>query len=131
MLSPKIDLTERWDFSGGVEDSLMDSEVPEDVYDGLMTTEQYDRLCRWESIFGKRRHENQKRHIFPVMLSRYSTKCTCCGKELRAPWMRFSNNGLCQDCEKESRYNSRIPWKSNLVSVGRFDDKGYRLFNSK
>lgn len=130
MLSPKIDLTEQRDFSGGV-GSFTDSEVPEDVYDGLMTCEQYDRLCRWESIFGKRRHENQKRRIFPVILSRYNTKCTCCGKELRAPWMRFSNNGLCQDCEKESRYNSRIPWKSNIVSVGHFNDKGYRLFNSK
>ena len=130
MLSTKIDLTERQDFSSGF-GGFVDFEVSEDVYDGLMTSEQYKSLCIWESIFGKRRHENRKRHIFPVKLSRYNTKCARCRKELRIPWMR--QHGLCQDCaEKESQYNSRIPWKSNIVSAGRFfDDKGYRLFNSK
>lgn len=131
MLLPiRIDLTENGDFSGGsltADVNGMDTEIPDEVHDGNMTLEQYDRLCRWEELFGKRRHENGKRRIFPKVLYSYRTYCYDCGKELRLPWAR-AYRGLCKECFDKSPYVKNIPWKMEVVNR---DSKGYRLFNSR
>ena len=95
-MNSKIDLTERGDFR---ETSYITSLVDFPT-DGSMTFDQYQTLRRLESIFGKRRHDDNRFIIFGITSFIEDRECHCdrCGKELRIPWRR-PNSGLCQECE--------------------------------
>jgi hypothetical protein len=122
MLSTKIDLTERNDFSRG-DGQLMGYPVPPEVYYGEMTIEQFSRLHRWEGIFGKMHHDSEYYDVFFQKLPFYK-KATCyrCGKEIKIPW-KF-HTGICEKCRNEKE----IPWRERFRASSNTD---YDLFNSK
>ena len=142
MLPSNIDLTERADFG---RHSLIIMEIPDDLDSGNnMTTDEYDSLIRWESIFGKRRHINRKWNIFPRIglnvsygsENPYTLYCARCGKAIRIPWKNYEshcpwkNYRLCSECNEkvETDVEGKIPWKHTF---SRNDERGYNLFNSK
>ena len=140
MLPSNIDLTERADF-GSPSSMSMDTPVDLDLDDSdsenKMSSNEYNSLIRWESIFGKRKHINQKWSIFPRnglnvsygSENPYTLYCSRCGKVIRIPW---KNYGLCSECneKREIDFKGRIPWKHTSTS-SRNDERGYDLFNSK
>ena len=121
MLSTKIDLTERNDFSGG-DGPLMDSPIPPEVYYGEMTIEQFNRLHRWEEIFGKMHHDNERYDVFPTFPFHEKVICYRCGKEIKIPW-KFHTT-ICENCRNEKE----IPWRERFI-VSR--NTAYNLFNSR
>lgn len=149
MLPSNIDLTEKADF-GQPSLIIMDVPVGLDLDDfdseNKMSYNEYNSLIRWESIFGKRKHINQKWNIFPRnglnvsygSENPHTLYCSRCGKVIRIPWKNYGwrslwkKQGLCSECsEKEEIYfKGRIPWKHNSTS-SRNDERGYDLFNSK
>ena len=149
MLPSNIDLTERADF-GSPSSMSMDTPVDLDLDDSdsgnKMSSNEYNSLIRWESIFGKRRHINQKWNIFPRnglnvsygSENPYTLYCSRCGKVIRIPWKNYGyhypwkNYGLCFECSEkvETEIWGKIPWKHTSTS-SRNDERGYNLFNSK
>ena len=140
MLPSNIDLTERADF--GLPSSMsMDTPVDLDLDDSdsgnKMSSNEYNSLIRWESIFGKRRHINQKWNIFPRnglnvsygSENPYTLYCARCGKAIRIPWKNYE---LCSECNEKIKTEiwGKIPWKHTSTS-SRNDERGYDLFNSK
>jgi len=132
MLSPRVDLTEHMDFSGGTI-NVMDTiiEIPLDEYQP-MTCDEYERFKWWESIFGRRGHRNQKYEIFNLKgtLNECKSHCYRCGKPFRIPWDNIG--GVCRKCDNEmcdSEHN--IPWKNYHAQSSRTRDIAYNLFNSK
>jgi hypothetical protein len=135
MISSRIDLTEHRDFSGGNDIIIMMDtpiEIPMDEY-RLMTNEEYEKLIRWEGIFGRRRHYTETSEAFgkvPNDPFRSSDHCYKCGKIFRLPWDNVY--GRCRKCAEEpneSGYHSRLPW---VEYNGRLnDDVGYNLFNRR
>ena len=148
MLPSNIDLTERADF--GLP-SLMSMDTPVDLdLDDLdsgnnMSTNEYNSLIKWESIFGKRKHINRKWDIFPrltldVAENPHTLCCARCGKVIRIPWKNYGhrypweNYGLCSECNEEIEIETwgKIPWNRNMNKFSsRNDERGYNLFNSK
>ena len=145
MLPSNIDLTERADF-GSPSSMSMDTPVDLDLDDSdsenKMSSNEYNSLIRWESIFGKKRHINQKWDIFPRLSlsveNPHTLCCERCGKVIRIPWKNYGyhypwkNYGLCSECNEKIKTETwgKIPWKHNSTS-SRNDEKGYDLFNSK
>ena len=149
MLPSNIDLTEKADF-GRPSSMSMDTPVDLNLDDfdtrNEMSTDEYDLLVWWESIFGKKRHINQKWNIFPRLNlnvsygseNPYTLYCSRCGKVIRIPWKNYGhrylwkNNGLCFECSEkvETEIWGKIPWKHTSTS-SRNDERGYNLFNSK
>ena len=136
MLPSNIDLTERADF--GLPSSMsMDTPVDLDLDDSdsgnKMSSNEYNSLIRWESIFGRKRHINQKWNIFPRLSlsveNPHTLCCARCGKVIRIPWKNYE---LCSECneKREIDFKGRIPWKRTSTS-SRNDERGYDLFNSK
>ena len=139
MLPSNIDLTEKADF--GRPSLIMEMPVDLDLDDfdsgNKMSSNEYNSLIRWESIFGRKRHINQKWNIFPRLglnvsygsENPYTLYCSRCGKVIRIPW---KNYGLCSECneKREIDFKGRIPWKHASTS-SRNDERGYNLFNSK
>lgn len=120
MLPSNIDLTENRDFGGGeTEDTLVSIYLDAE----LMTPEQYETVIRWERIFGKKRHTNEKNSLFDEetpFIDIWRNKCQRCGKEL-APWnITYS---LCRDCNRIVENNvQQIPWRTYRVT--RINDRG-------
>ena len=148
MLPSNIDLTERADF--GLPSSMsMDTPVDLDLDDfdtrNKMSSNEYNSLIRWESIFGRKRHINQKWDIFPrlgldVAEDPNALCCIRCGKPIRIPWKNYGhrypwgNYGLCFECneKEETETWGKIPWNHNMNKFSsRNDERGYNLFNSK
>ena len=134
MLPSNIDLTERADFGDASLISPADLNLDDIDTRNEMSTDEYDLLVWWESIFGKKRHVNQKWDIFPrltldVAEDPNALCCIRCGKVIRIPW---KNYGLCSECNEKIKTETwgKIPWKHNSTS-SRNDEKGYDLFNSK
>lgn len=149
MLPSNIDLTEKADFG---RPSFLIMKIPVDLdlddFDSgnKMSSNEYNSLIRWESIFGKRKHINQKWNIFPRLNlnvsygseNPYTLYCARCGKVIRIPWKNYGshrpwkNYGLCSECNEkvEIDFKGRIPWKHTSTS-SRNDERGYDLFNSK
>lgn len=136
MLPSNIDLTEKADF--GLPSSMsMDTPVDLDLDDSdsgnKMSSNEYNSLIRWESIFGRKRHINQKWNIFPRLSlsveNPHTLCCARCGKVIRIPWKNYE---LCSECneKREIDFKGRIPWKRTSTS-SRNDERGYDLFNSK
>ena len=145
MLPSNIDLTERADF--GLP-SLMSMDTPVDLdlddFDtrNEMSTDEYDLLVWWESIFGRKRHINRKWNIFPRLSlsveNPHTLCCARCGKVIRIPWKNYGyhypwrNCGLCFECKEEIETWGKIPWNRNMNKFSsRNDERGYNLFNSK
>ena len=149
MLPSNIDLTEKADF-GRPSSTIMEIPVDSDLDDfdsgNKMSSNEYNSLIRWESIFGKRKHINQKWNIFPRLnlnvsygsKNPYTLYCARCGKAIRIPQKNYEshfpwkNYGLCSECneKREIDFKGRIPWKHTSTS-SRNDERGYDLFNSK
>ena len=146
MLPSNIDLTEKADF-GSPSSMSMDTPVDLDLDDldseNEMSSNEYNSLIKWESIFGKRKHINRKWNIFPRLglngaEDSNALCCIRCGKVIRIPWKNYGhrypwgNCGLCFECneKEETETWGKIPWKHTSTS-SRNDERGYDLFNSK
>ena len=149
MLPSNIDLTEKADF--GRPSLIM--EIPADLdlddFDSgnKMSSNEYNSLIRWESIFGKRKHINQKWNIFPRLNlnvsygseNPHTLYCARCGKAIRIPWKNYEsrcpwkNYGLCSECNEKIKTETwgKIPWNHHTYVFSRNDERGYDLFNSK
>ena len=135
MLPSNIDLTERADFGDAFLISPADLNLDDFDTRNEMSTDEYDLLVWWESIFGKKRHINQKWDIFTrINLNGAEDSnalcCIRCGKVIRIPW---KNYGLCSECNEKIKTETwgKIPWRTmNIFSSGN-DERGYDLFNSK
>ena len=149
MLPSNIDLTEKADF--GRPSLIMEIPVDSDLDDfdsgNKMSSNEYNSLIRWESIFGKRKHINQKWNIFPRLNlnvsygseNPYTLYCARCGKAIRIPWKNYEshfpwkNDGLCSECNEKIKTETwgKIPWNHHTYAFSRNDERGYDLFNSK
>lgn len=121
MLTGNIDLTENRDFGGSFQITAMD------IPDNIMTLEDYDKIIRRETIFGKKRHTNGKHRIFgrTTFVKNLESHCYRCGKELKLPWER-NRMELCKQCSDKVKHDNqylKFPW--NYISIIRTDD----LFN--
>ena len=121
MLTGNIDLTENRDFGGSFQTTAMD------IPDNIMTLEDYDKIIRRETIFGKKRHTNGKHRIFgrTTFVKNLESHCYRCGKELKLPWER-NRMELCKQCSDKVKHDNqylKFPW--NYISIIRTDD----LFN--
>lgn len=121
-LPRNIDLTANRDFGNNIFNHTLI--FPIDVERELMTKEEYDELVKWENIFGRKWHENQKDKIFDseTNFNKYwENTCYRCGRSIRVPWNNI--NGICKNCNNHLEKTSfnRIPWKKkeNNVNVGR------------
>ena len=86
-------------------DNLPDMDSP------FMTSDEYDALSWYESIFGRRRHINEAYRVFGYEHKHeayWRKTCVRCGKPLRVPWKNKSN--LCDGCERDTEIY-RCPWK--------------------
>lgn len=138
MISPKIDLTENREFSGGHSSIMeMDTPIPDFMFYEKMTPEQMDKFLFREKYFGKFTHYNERYKIFDgerKWKEKVRTHCERCGKEIKAPWTkRF---GLCPECD-DIMENSGVPWKDrykttpNDESGWSNDRTAYDLFNAR
>lgn len=131
-LSSKIDLTANRDFGPKV---VVINSIQSLDENESMSTDEYVRIARRESIFGKKIHRNIKDVVFDregKFMEEVSIHCERCGKEFKIPWQfRW---GLCEKCMTElgESFQIRIPWriKAGEVSDIRQDAK-YNLFNSR
>ena len=129
MLSPKVDLTEHMDFSGGIFSNIRLVEISDDEQD-LMSTEEYEWFTWWEGIFGRKGHKNQKREIFSKNINEVTVRCPRCGKPFRIPWVKIG--GVCKKCSDEIFDPSHnLPWKRNNNPSVSERSIVYNLFNSK
>lgn len=127
MLTGNIDLTENRDFGGSFQITAMDIPIELSEADNIMTTEDYEKIIRRESIFGKKRHTNGKHRIFgrTTFVKNLESHCYRCGKELKLPWER-NRMELCKQCSDKVKHDNqylKFPW--NYISIIRTDD----LFN--
>ena len=127
MLTGNIDLTENRDFGGGFQITTMGIPIELSEADNIMTLEDYEKIIRRESIFGKKRHTNGKHHIFgrTTFVKNLESHCYRCGKELKLPWER-NRMELCKQCSDKVKHDNqylKFPW--NYISIIRTDD----LFN--
>lgn len=127
MLTGNIDLTENRDFGGSFQTTAMDIPIELSEADNIMTTEDYEKIIRRESIFGKKRHTNGKHRIFgrTTFVKNLESHCYRCGKELKLPWER-NRMELCKQCSDKVKHDNqylKFPW--NYISIIRTDD----LFN--
>jgi len=128
MLPGNIDLTANRDFGahGLINFINTDTLTGIDVDGEMMSIDQYDKLVEWESVFGRKRHMNQKSTIFNPewpFIERAKRECQRCGKPIIAPWKNFY--GLCEECNKTLPQDMRrIPWKIHKPIIRRVGDRG-------
>ncbi len=127
MLTGNIDLTENRDFGGSFQITAMDIPIELSEADNIMTTEDYEKIIRRESIFGKKTHTNGNHRIFgrTTFVKNLESRCYRCGKELKLPWER-NRMELCKQCSDKVKHDNqylKFPW--NYISIIRTDD----LFN--
>lgn len=112
MLPPNIDLTEHRDF-GKFSGNLV---IPIAFNDTeIMTSDDYENICRYESIFGKKMRNQAHKMLgdvydlpFPIDWNR---TCVRCGKPL-LPWNNLG--GICRECDKELNQSygfGGFPWQ--------------------
>lgn len=141
-LPREIDLTENMQFSDGnwlPEDGVIALDVDFiDRYDGeFMSTEDFEKFKRWESLFGKRRHENRKRYAFcptdtsddAAFYDRMRDYCPRCGKYINDKWNRRGN--LCKECDEYMQTDrTRFPWVRDIYGlVSNVESDGRDIFN--
>ena len=103
----RIDLTEHGDFGAPHDNILVDNTINMDVRltttyeDEPMSIEEYDRVCAWEKVFGRRNHLNEARKLFHPgedlwpWKTRQDEDTCCCGARL-FPW----DGHFCQRCRE-------------------------------
>ena len=129
MLSPKVDLTEHMDFNRGIFSNIRLVEISDDEQE-LMSTEEYEWFTWWESVFGRKKHRNQKHEIFSKDINELMTRCPRCGKPFRIPWDNIG--GVCRKCNDEIFDPSHnLPWKRNNNPSVSERSIVYDLFNSR
>ena len=133
MLSPKVDLTEHMDFNGSsmnIFSNIRLVEIPDDEQE-LMSTEEYEWFTWWESVFGRKKHRNQKHEIFSKDINKLMTRCPRCGKPFRIPWENI--DGVCTICRKCNDeifdLSHNLPWKRNNNPNVSERSIVYNLFN--
>lgn len=62
MLTSRVDLTLNRDFADNT--WMMDDAIAHYHHGELMTPQEYEELCKWESIFGVEQHEDQFNLVF-------------------------------------------------------------------
>ena len=131
MISRKIDLTENRDFSQG-KNTAFGVHIRQflngiaDIDDPFMSEVEYEILEWYETLFGRKRHMNQKAKVF-----NYETRfeemwkglCARCGHRL-VPW-KSERGELCHRCDIE--VTGRVPWKDYYIQRERNIED--RLFN--
>ena len=128
MVAGNIDLTENRDFRGG-RFQIPEMDIPLELWDeDIMTSEDYEKIRRWESIFGKKRHTNGKYRIFGItpFVKNLESRCCRCGKEFKIPWER-ERRELCKRCSDEVEHDNqylKFPWNYMKLSVRRIGDRG-------
>ena len=146
MLPSNIKKKKKADFGDVSVTSYVDLNVDDFDTRNNMSTDEYDSHIWWESIFGRKRHINQKWNIFPRnglnvsygSENPHTLYCSRCGKVIRIPWKNYGwcslwkKQGLCFECSEKGEidFKGRIPWKHTSTS-SRNDERGYDLFNSK
>ena len=132
MLSPKVDLTEHMDFSGGIFSNIRLVEISDDEQD-LMSTEEYEWFTWWEGIFGRKEYKNQKHEIFSKNINEVMVRCPRCGKPFRIPWENI--DGVCRVCRKCNDEifdpSHSLPWKRNNNPSVSERSIVHNLFNSR
>jgi hypothetical protein len=134
MLPRNIDLTENGDFGGDIFRGGIflspEMDIPIELW-GVdnMSSEDYNKIIRQKSLFGKRIHTNEKHRIFGItpFVKNLESRCCRCGKELKLPWERKGME-LCKQCCDEFEHDNqylKFPWNNMKLSVIRTDD----LFN--
>ena len=119
MIPRNIDLTVNRDFGRAGEGNFIS--LPLAVRDGeLMSSDEYEELCKYESVFGKR-VRNQAREVLGDLydlpqkdkeFEMWRQTCLRCGKRL-FPWDNIG--GICKDCDNEITQSYgfwNIPWLS-------------------
>ena len=128
MLPSNIDLTENRDFGRSGGDWVIPIAFSDDE---IVTSDEYENLCRYESIFGKRM-KDQTREIlgylydldFPVDWNKI---CIRCGKPL-LPWN--NRGGICMECDGELNQSygyGSFPWTN--YKTPRLPDNIMDIFN--
>lgn len=135
----RIDLTLHQDFSSRrqqITEITMDefNGFVGDMYDQKnMTPEDYEKLVKYESFFGRKRHFTDALTVFTKPNDEYINElrhhCMRCGKEFRIPWRVKSD--LCEECEKKIEPNKTF--EEHLFGLMSFDfgtdDRGRDLFS--
>ena len=103
MLTNRVDLTLNRDFAGNT--WMMDDVAGHHYHGESMTPQEYEELCKWESIFGVEQHDNQFKLVFgrnkhSVLLELEATTWN--------PWGKSSYN-LTQ-CS-----TTHIPWRITFI----------------
>ena len=115
-LPRNIDLTEHGDF-GRRFISIQILPIDDSPF---LVDEEYEKKMRWERVFGRRSHKDQRNDIFdPEEKHRKYWEHTCfrCGKNIKIPWNNI--RGVCKECDKDLA-NNKVPWKKEeTVSWGR------------
>lgn len=135
-MDSKIDLTAHNDFSGGgaVVTPLQVDEfdiVVNDMYDSInMSSDDYERLVKYENIFGRKRHFTDAITVFrksdEEYRNTYRNHCLRCGKEHRIPWKITGD--LCEECEEKMSRKKTFMDYIFVLSFGEADEKGRDLF---
>lgn len=137
MMNRKIDLTLHNDFSGGgaVITPLDDFDIAVDnLYDTRnMSNDDYEKLIKYEKIFGRKRHFTDAMEVFmksdEEYRYRYINHCWRCGKEHRIPWKITGD--LCEECEekinRKKTFKEYILGYQSVTSFGE-DERGRELF---
>ena len=104
MVSRNIDLTEHRDFSNNISlngiSQVLLREINRIQENDIMSTDEYDILWNYHSIFGFKRHTNMAEQIFKTKERKfkedYYSHCERCGKLIQIPWRRIY--GRCEKC---------------------------------
>lgn len=105
-----------------------------DMYDQKnMSSEDYEKLVKYESFFGRKRHFTDAITVFmksdEECVNGYRNHCWRCGKEHRIPWKITGD--LCEECKKKVEPNKTfkdIMFGEISFNFGT-DDRGRDLFS--
>lgn len=135
----RIDLTAHNDFSFGAVVTPLESDefdiLVNDMYDSVnMSLEDYEKLVKYEKIFGRKRHFTDAMTVFmqsdEEYRNSYRNHCWRCGKERRIPWKITGD--LCEECEekmsRKKTFKDYIFGYQSMLSFGEADERGRDLF---
>lgn len=103
MLTNRVDLTLNRDFSDNT--WMMDDAVAYRHHGESMTPQEYEELCKWESIFGVEQHDNQ----FNLVFGRRERSATLELEEI--PWNPWGKSSY--SLTEHSAIH--IPWRRQFI----------------
>lgn len=132
MVSRNIDLTEHRDFSNNISLNSISQVLLREIdcieENDIMSTDEYNILWNYHSIFGFKRHTNMAEQIFKTKERKfkedYYSHCERCGKLIRIPWRRIYD--LCEKCNNVMETTTsdgkiKFPWDIEITSSSRDD----------